>query len=163
MTPDFVTIGVYGFDEASFFQALQDAGVDIFCDIRRRRGVRGSAYAFANSRRLQARLADLGIRYVYRADLAPSPAVRQAQELADKASKTAKRQRAILDAPFVEAYRREVLDGFNGRQFVVALGEEARVVALFCVERLPAACHRSLVAARLEADLGVHVRHLLPD
>ena len=25
MTPEFVTIGVYGFDETSFFQALVDA------------------------------------------------------------------------------------------------------------------------------------------
>ncbi len=72
MMPEFVTIGVYGFDEAGFFQALQDAGVDTFCDIRRRRGVRGSAYAFANSQRLQGRLAELGIRYIYRSDLAPS-------------------------------------------------------------------------------------------
>ena len=106
MTPEFVTIGVYGFDETGFFQALHDAGVDTFVDIRRRRGVRGAAYAFANSQRLQARLAELGIRYVYRPDLAPSKAVRQAQEAADKASKTAKRQRTELDPAFVEAIDR---------------------------------------------------------
>ena len=163
MTPEFVTIGVYGFDEAGFFQALQDAGVDTFCDIRRRRGVRGSAYAFANSQRLQGRLAELGIRYVYRSDLAPSLEVRRAQEAADKATKTAKRKRTVLGTAFVEAYRRESLDGFDSRQFVVDLGEESRVVALFCVERLPAACHRSLVAERLEAELATTVRHLLPD
>ncbi|MFN2179799.1 MAG: hypothetical protein ACK2UV_09955, partial [Candidatus Promineifilaceae bacterium] len=58
--PAIVTIGVYGFDETTFFQALKDAGVDTFCDIRRRRGVRGSRYAFANSKRLQKRLAELG-------------------------------------------------------------------------------------------------------
>ena len=163
MTPEFVTIGVYGFDEAGFYQALQDAGVDTFCDLRRRRGVRGAAYAFANSQRLQGRLAELGIRYVYRADLAPSLEVRQAQEAADKASKTAKRKRTVLGTAFVEAYRRESLDGFDSHQFVVDLGEESRVVALFCVERLPAACHRSLVAERLEAELTATVRHLLPD
>ena len=162
MTPEFVTIGAYGFDEAGFFAALQDAEVDTFCDIRRRRGVRGSAYAFANSQRLQGRLAELGIRYVYRADLAPSPSVRRTQELADKASKTAKRKRTALDITFAEAYRREFLDGFDCRQFVMELGEEARVVALFCVEREPAACHRSLVAERLGMEMGATVRHLLP-
>ena len=31
-----VTIGVYGSTEAQFFEALQEAGVDTFCDIRRR-------------------------------------------------------------------------------------------------------------------------------
>jgi hypothetical protein len=36
------------------------------------------------------------------------------------------------------------------------------VVALFCVEREPAACHRSLVAARLSRDLGLDVEHLGP-
>ena len=163
MKPEFVTIGVYGFNEAGFFQALQDAGVDTFCDLRRRRGVRGSAYAFANSQRLQGRLAELGIRYVYRADLAPSLEVRQSQEVADKASKTAKRKRTVLGTAFVEAYRKESLDGFDSHQFVVELGQEAHMVALFCVEREPAACHRSLVAERLEAELATTVRHLLPD
>jgi uncharacterized protein (DUF488 family) len=74
-----VTIGVYGFDAESFFAALQRAGVDTLCDIRRRRGVRGSEYAFANRARLEARLAARGIRYVHRLDLAPSTALREAQ------------------------------------------------------------------------------------
>lgn len=162
MTFDVVTIGAYGFDEASFFQALHEARVDTFVDIRRRRGVRGAIYAFANSQRLQTRLAELGIRYVYRPDLAPGQAVRQMQEAADKASKTAKRQRAALDPAFVVAYRRERLDSFDSRQFLADLGPEARVVALFCVEREPAACHRSLVAERLAQDLGVSVAHVAP-
>ncbi len=58
-----VTIGVYGRSEADFFDTLQQAHVDLFCDIRARRGVRGSEYTFANSQRLQARLAELGIAY----------------------------------------------------------------------------------------------------
>ena len=44
-----VTIGVYGFDESGFFDALCQAEVDTFCDIRSRRGLRGATYAFANS------------------------------------------------------------------------------------------------------------------
>ena len=67
-----VTIGVYGFDELGFFDALCKAGVDTFCDIRSRRGVRGATYAFANSKRLQARLSELGIQYIYRKDLGPT-------------------------------------------------------------------------------------------
>jgi len=31
-----VTIGVYGYAEEDFFQALQAAKVDVFCDIRQR-------------------------------------------------------------------------------------------------------------------------------
>ena len=93
---EFVTIGVYGWDAQTFFRALQDAQVDTLCDIRRRRGVRGSEYAFANSQRLQARLAELGIAYVHRLDLAPSIAARQAQYAVDEANKTAKRQRQVI-------------------------------------------------------------------
>ena len=161
-TPVIVTIGVYGCDEASFFAALQQAGVDTFVDIRRRRGVRGADYAFANSQRLQARLSELGIRYVHRLDLAPSPETRSQQVAVDKANKTAKRQRAVLDPAFAAAYRQERLAGFDSRQFLADLGPEVHVVALFCVEREPAACHRSLLATWLQRDLGVAVRHLLP-
>jgi len=160
--PDFVTIGVYGFDEAGFFQALQNAGVDTFCDLRARRGVRGSAYAFANSARLQARLAGLGIRYLHRPELAPSQALRQRQADTDKSNKTAKRQRTVLSPSFVDAYKQEVLAEFDSTGFVTGLGPDARVVALFCVEREPAACHRSLLAARLAEEQAVQVTHLMP-
>ena len=160
--PSLVTIGVYGSDEAGFFAALQQAGVDTFVDIRARRGVRGAAYAFANSQRLQARLAGLGIQYIHRPDLAPGAETRAQQFTADKAGKTAKRQRTALDPAFAAAYRQERLAGFDSRQFIADLGPDAHVVALFCVERQPAACHRSLLATRLQRDLGIPVEHLLP-
>ena len=157
-----VTIGVYGFTPEAFFAALQRAGVDTFCDIRWRRGVRGREYAFANSNRLQQRLAELAIRDLHVRELAPSPASRQRQAAADKAEGVAKRKRAALGELFVTAYREERLVGFDSRKFVEQLGPNARVVALFCVEREPAACHRSLLAQRLHASLGVPVRHLVP-
>ena len=72
-----MTLGVYGFTAEAFFEALQRAGVDTFCDIRWRRGVRGREYAFANSGRLQQRLGELGMRYLHLRELAPTPALRQ--------------------------------------------------------------------------------------
>lgn len=158
-----VTIGVYGFDPESFFAALQRVGVDTLCDIRRRRGVRGSEYAFANRARLETRLAALGIRYVHRLDLAPSKELRQGQYSVDAAEGVTKRQRELLSPAFVEGYRGECLAAFDSHQFAADLGEEAHVVALLCVESAPAACHRSLVAERLAADLGLEVEDLLPD
>ncbi len=161
MTIRFVTIGVYGWEADDFFRVLQVAGVDTFCDVRWRRGVRGSEYAFANSRRLQDRLETLGIRYLHRRDLAPSPALRAAQYDVDRAEKVAKRQRTILADGFVDEYTAQVLAEFDPAAFVAELGE-AQVVALCCVERSPAACHRSLLAARLSAVMGADVEHLLP-
>ena len=158
----FCTIGVYGADEAGFFATLRQAGVDTFCDIRGRRGMRGAEYAFVNSKRLQARLAEMGIRYLHFRELAPSAALRKAQSEADKADRIAKRQRASLGERFIEGYQHECLDHFDSRAFLAQLGPEARVVALFCVEREPSACHRSLLAARLERDLAIKIDHLIP-
>jgi Domain of unknown function DUF488 len=95
--------------------------------------------------------------------LAPSAETRTAQYAVDRAARVAKRQRAVLSPAFEDAYRRERLGAFDSVAFVADLGPEVRVVALFCVEREPAACHRSLVAARLADDLGSDIAHLLPE
>ena len=162
MQPKIVTIGVYGFDEDSFFEALRKAKVDTFCDIRNRRGVRGSTYAFANSLRLQARLAELGIRYLHRKDLAPTQVVRERQAAADKATKTAKRKRTALGEEFITAYRAECLTAFDPDSLLDDLEADAQVVALFCVEKEPEACHRSLVADKLAKELKLEVENILP-
>ena len=57
------TIGVYGFDRESFLAALAAAGVDLLLDVRQRRGVRGSEYAWANAQRLETSLAEAGVDY----------------------------------------------------------------------------------------------------
>ena len=43
------TIGVYNSSETHFFDKLKNNHIDVFCDIRQRRGVRGRKYAFVNS------------------------------------------------------------------------------------------------------------------
>ena len=162
MNPKIVTIGVYGFDEDRFFETLRKAKVDTFCDIRNRRGVRGSTYAFANSLRLQARLAELGIRYLYRKDLAPTKAVRDRQAVVDKAAKIAKRKRTTLGEAFITAYCTECLASFDPQSLLDDLEEDAQVVALFCVEKDPEACHRSLVADKLAKELKLEVEDIVP-
>ncbi len=157
-----VTIGVYGFDETSFFDALCKAEVDTFCDIRSRRGVRGATYAFANSKRLQARLAKLGIRYIHRKDLGPTKTVREKQAAADKATKTAKRKRTELGEAFIEAYHTECLDAFDPQSLLDELESDAKILALFCVETAPEACHRSLVADKLAETFNLEVENILP-
>ena len=162
MKPKIVTIGVYGFDESSFFESLREANVDIFCDIRSRRGLRGATYAFANSRRLQARLAELGIRYIHRKDLAPTKTVRDRQAEADRATKTDKRKRTELGEEFIEAYHTECLAMFDPASLFADFQADTQVVALFCVEREPEACHRSLVADRLATVLKLELEHIVP-
>ncbi len=52
------TIGVYGSTEEEFFGKLTKSKIDLFCDIRQRRGVRGRQYAFVNSSYLQKKLSE---------------------------------------------------------------------------------------------------------
>ena len=124
--------------------------------------MRGREYAFANSARLQKRLGELGIRYLHMPDVAPSAALRKAQAKADQAHHIARRKRTVLGEKFVEGYRRNILAKLDSRKFMEHFEANAKVVALFCVEREPAACHRSLLAERLEKDLGVKVEHIIP-
>lgn len=160
--PRVVTIGAYGFDAASFFARLTQAEVDLFCDLRRRRGVRGAGYAFANRRRLQDRLGALGIRYVHSIELAPSQPIRDLQKRDDESRAIRKRDRGTLSGAFAAAYRAECLTRFDATRFLSDNGPGSRVVALFCVEREPGACHRSLVAERFARDLGIEPEHLRP-
>jgi uncharacterized protein (DUF488 family) len=141
---------------------LLQAKVDTFCDVRWRRGVRGARYAFANRERLQAKLQELGIHYLYRRDLAPTPAIRAIQEEDDKARGVLKREREQLARGFVEAYEQQCLAQFDGQTFIEQLGKDSRVVALFCVEQEPDACHRSLIAQHLVNKLEIQVIHIKP-
>jgi uncharacterized protein (DUF488 family) len=154
------TIGVYGFNADSFFDALVDNDVDLFCDLRARRGVRGREYAFANARRLEAKLAELRIPYRHFPELAPTKEIRSMQHAADVSAGVAKRYRDVLSPAFVDAYE-QLLGGSAARRALDAIREAACVPALLCVERLPSACHRSLVAARLASN-GISVDHILP-
>lgn len=162
MKPRLFTIGVYGFDEASFFKRLTERGIDTFCDIRLRRGLRGARYAFANSAYLQKKLQDLGITYIHYRPLAPSKEVRNKQEADDKRKKVKKRERQELSETFIQAYETECLINFDSQTFINDLGSQAKHIVLFCVERDAAACHRSLAARKLVDELGLEVEHLVP-
>jgi uncharacterized protein (DUF488 family) len=151
------TIGVYGFSAESFLDALRDADVPLVLDVRQRRGVRGSEYAWANSKRLQAALADAGIEYEHRPELAPTTELRQLQYAEDARQGVGKRSRSVLAPEYVERYTREILD-----QVDLAPLAERLPAALMCVERDPEACHRSLVAARLESEHDLRVVDLRP-
>ncbi len=157
-----VTIGIYGFTEATFFEALLNCKVSVLCDIRRRRVVRGSQYAFANSKRLQGKLAELGIRYIYAKQLAPSNAIRKLQREADKSAQITKSNRQVLSDSFVAAYQAESLSNLSTYEFVHENNLANDTIGFLCVEREPSACHRSLVAERFANDLGNSIIHLQP-
>jgi uncharacterized protein (DUF488 family) len=157
-----VTIGVYGWTFAGFLDALREADVDLVVDVRQRRGVRGSEYAWANARRLEDALTDAGIEYSHHKELAPTTVLRQLQYREDDRLGVGKRSRAELAPAYRERYVREILDRVDLAPLVAELPAES-AAALLCVERDPEACHRSLVADRLAREHDFAVVHLLPD
>jgi uncharacterized protein (DUF488 family) len=154
------TIGVYGFDRDSFLETLAGAGIDLVLDVRQRRGVRGSRYAWANARRMEAALAEAGIGYSHLKELAPTTELRQIQYREDERLGEGKRSRTLLAPEYARLYTEQVLDRVDLEPIVRWIGSSP--ATLLCVERDPEACHRSLIAARLERDRGFRVRHLLP-
>jgi uncharacterized protein (DUF488 family) len=154
------TIGVYGFDRDSFVAALAGARVDLLLDVRQRRGVRGSEYAWANAQRLQGALAEAGIGYTHLKELAPTTEMRRLQYAEDARLGEGKRNRTALAPAYVERYTEEVLDRVDLDPIVQWIGNSS--AALLCVERDAEACHRSLIAERLRRDHSFEVENLRP-
>jgi uncharacterized protein (DUF488 family) len=155
------TVGVYEATLERFLDALRANDVGLLMDVRQRRGVRGSEYAWANAQRLQAALADSGIAYSHRKELAPTTELRHLQYAADAGVGAGKRSRAELAPEYVERYTREILDQVDLAALAAELPDNT-TTALLCVERDPEACHRSLIAGRLAAELGLPVIHIKP-
>ena len=156
-----ITIGVYGYTAEEFMAALSHGGVELLMDVRQRRGVRGSEYAWANSKRLQAALAEAGVAYEHHPELAPTTELRQLQYREDDRLGVGKRNRAELALEYRRRYVEEILDPVDLDPVVEAM-PSGGTTALLCVERDPEACHRSLIAERLVADYDCTVTHLRP-
>ena len=128
-------------------------------DVRQRRGVRGSEYAWANAQRLEAALSEAGIGYSHLKELAPTTEMRQLQYAEDAGS--ARGNAPAPPSPRLTSalHRGGARPGRPrpGRQWI---GKSS--AALLCVERDPEACHRSLIAERLRREWGFEVEHLRP-
>jgi uncharacterized protein (DUF488 family) len=153
------TVGVYGFTVDAFLDTLREADVRLLLDVRQRRGVRGPQYAWANAKRLQAVLAEAGIGYRHHPELAPTTELRQLQYREDERLGVGKRSRVELAPEYRRRYLSEILDRAALGGLVAELPDEG-AGTLFCVERDPEACHRSLIAERIAAEYGVPVTHL---
>jgi uncharacterized protein (DUF488 family) len=158
---NFYTIGVYNSTEKEFFDKLLNNNIDTFCDIRQRRGVRGSKYSFVNSKRLQNKLQDLGIEYIHYLDLAPTKEIRELQKQADLNNQELKRDRKNLGQVFIKEYKNKIINYFNFIEFLEELKtSNANNIILFCVEESHKAGHRSLVAEKLSNEYHFNVKNV---
>ncbi len=174
--PTIFTIGVYGYSEDAFFGSITDNNIDLFIDIRARRGMRGSKYKFVNSKYLQAKLRELDIAYAHLIELAPSKEIRRIQQTVDIENRTGKHKRTVLSEAFIRSYRRDVLNiykrkpeyKFNAETILAKARQVSQFpcdqsiqrIVLFCVEEHADACHRSLVADAWARQQGVKIEHI---
>lgn len=155
------TIGVYNSTEDSYFKKLITNNIELFCDIRQRRGVRGSKYKYVNSTYLQSKLNALNIKYEYLKELAPTSEIRQIQKEADKLNGETKTQRVTLGDVFKKEYKSQVLSKFDFEKFSFELEEKGvKSVVFFCVEENATACHRSLVAEEFSKIIKTSIINL---
>lgn len=158
---DIYTIGAYNSTEDSYFDKLIKNHIDLFCDIRQRRGVRGSQYKYVNSNYLQMKLSEFGIKYRYIKELSPTNEIRQKQKDVDKLNKETKKQRHILGSVFKNEYCNQILNTFDFDSFILELqAQDVKNVVFFCVEEHSEACHRSLVAQKLSLMLNIKITNL---
>src|ERR1019366_4160403 len=139
--PVTATIGVYDFDAVTFSKTLLAAGVDLLVDVRQRRGVRGSQYAWANSLRLQGLRAGAGIAYSRHRELTPTTELRHLQYRADDRTGVGKRTRELLAPEYVARYTSEILDHVDLGPLICELDARSGLGALLCererARRLP--------------------------
>ncbi|GAC1329634.1 MAG: hypothetical protein NVSMB17_06150 [Candidatus Dormibacteria bacterium] len=153
------TVGVYGKTGDEFIKKLLSRDVALVLDVRQRRGVRGPEYAWANSQRLQAALGSAGIAYRHHPELAPTTELRHLQYAEDDRQGVGKRSRLELASEYRERYQREILAAVDLGAFIEQLPDDA-TSALLCVEQYAQACHRSLIADRLQQAHGLPVTYL---
>lgn len=155
------TIGVYNSTEDNYFKKLLDNDINLFLDIRQRRGVRGSQYKYVNSNYLQAKLHELGIKYEYIKELAPTKEIRQMQKDADKRNGETKKQRTTLGPVFASEYKKQILAKYDIENLANQLTNLGDInIVFFCVEEHAEACHRSIVASKLSEILNTKVTNL---
>jgi hypothetical protein len=87
--------------------------------------------------------------------------MRSLQRTADTSTRTAKRTRETLDPAFVESYT-HLLATPDASAALVQIEAHATRPLLFCVERAPTACHRSLAATHLATLTSASIVDLLP-
>ncbi len=155
------TIGVYGYTEDEFFNALKTYSIDIFCDVRLRRGMRGKKYSFVNSIYLQEKLKIMGIEYFHYKDLAPSKEIRDIQKRTDANVRIQKQKRTSLSVDFKKAYAESCLINFKSDKFLNKFDNIGNNILFFCVEQAPEACHRSILTDKLTKESNSSLTHIL--
>jgi len=140
------SIGYEGLTPQSLVAALRQAGVDTLADVRERPQSRKPGFS---KTALSRSLADAGISYVHLRDLGTPASVRAEYHATGDVEELR------------QAYRHHLEEHEAAVDQLESLAQRRRV-AMLCVERDEAACHRHVLGERLRAH-GHDVVALEPD
>lgn len=143
-----LSTGVYNKNEEEFFYLIKEEKIDVFIDIRQRRGMRGKKYSFVNKTYLQKKLSEMNVKYLYIKELAPTSEIREEQKKQDIAKQVLKSAREFLGDVFISMYCEKILSKYDVEKLIHDLN--GKRVLFFCVEEKACACHRHLVLKKLQ-------------
>ena len=144
--PAVFTIGYEGATLDTLTAALTSAGVKTLIDVRDRPYSRKPGFSKPS---LSTAMERAGLRYVHLGALGTPPEGREAAH-AGRRDVFHRIMKARLDAT----------EGQGSLAQAAALAKSQGPICLLCLERDPAACHRSLIADRLMRRTRLPVRHL---
>jgi uncharacterized protein (DUF488 family) len=140
------TIGHSNHPIDRFIALLQQHGIDAVADVR------STPYSRFNPQfrkeRLQAALADAGVRYVF---------------LGDELGARSKDPACYDESGRVSYARLAATDLFRRGIERLLTGMQKHRIALMCAEREPLDCHRTILVARELERAGVSITHILAD
>jgi uncharacterized protein (DUF488 family) len=140
------TIGHSNHPIDRFIALLQQHGVDALADVR------STPYSRFNPQfrkeRLQAALADAGIRYVF---------------LGDELGARSKDPTCYDESGRVTYTKLASTDLFRQGLARLLAGMQNHRIAIMCAEREPLECHRTILVARALERAGVPITHILSD
>jgi len=142
------TIGYENTTVPRFLETLKGSGVDLLVDVRAVASSRRPGFA---KTKLAENVGTVGIEYLHLRSLG-TPAEGRAAARAGRHDE--------MRAVFMEHL--ETPEAQDELERLAELVRSGRRVCLLCLEADPAHCHRSLVAAALQALVPVEVRNLAP-
>jgi uncharacterized protein (DUF488 family) len=142
------TIGYEGAPQDAVFAALRKAKVGLLVDVR---AVTSSRRPGFSKSHLAAGLPKEGIDYLHLSGLGTPKEGRQAV----KAGKPQEMHKIF-------ARHMKTPEARHDYQALLALARKGKKICLMCYEHDPAECHRTIIAERVEDELGVTIEHLVP-
>jgi uncharacterized protein (DUF488 family) len=142
------TIGYEGAPQEAVFAALKEAGVDLLVDVR---AVTSSRRPGFSKSHLASGLPEQGVDYLHLRGLGTPKEGRLAARSGDLAA-----LKRIFGKHLKTPEARHDYEALLGHL------RGGKKICLMCYEHDPAECHRTIIAERVQEELGLRVEHLVP-